>query len=67
MLDINVKQNKRIGILFAVVGGIASMLAIVVYLQRLRHAKEEKQIRALDREIKKLQLQNLKKQNGIEQ
>jgi hypothetical protein len=63
MLDINLKQNKKIGVLFAIVGGIASTLAIIVYLQRLKHAREEKQIRALDREIKKLQLAQLQK-NG---
>ncbi len=63
MLDINLKQNKKIGILFAIVGGIASTLAIIVYLQRLKHGKEEAKIRALDREIKKLQLSQLQK-NG---
>ncbi len=48
MLDINLKQNKKIGILFTLVGVTASVLAIIVYLQRLKHGKEEKQIRALN-------------------
>jgi hypothetical protein len=61
MLDINLKQNKKIGILFTLVGVTASVLAIIVYLQRIKHGKEEKQIRALDREIKKLQLAQLQK------
>ena len=61
MLDINLKQNKRIGILFAIVGGIASTLAIIVYIQRLKHGREERKIRDLDREIKKLQLAQLQK------
>jgi hypothetical protein len=41
------------------VGGIASILAVVVYIQRLKHGKEEARIRALDSEIKKLQLAQL--------
>lgn len=61
MLDINLKQNKKITVLFAIIGGIASTLAVIVYLQRLKHAKEEKQIRALEIEIKKLQLSRLQK------
>jgi len=61
MLDINLKQNQKIGVLFTLVGVTASVLAIIVYLQRLKHAKEEAKIRALDREIKKLQLANLQK------
>jgi len=63
MLDINLKQNKKIGLLFTLVGVTASVLAIIVYLQRIKHAKEEARIRALDREIKKLQLSQLQK-NG---
>jgi hypothetical protein len=63
MLDINLKQNKKIGVLFTLVGGIASILAVIVYIQRLKHAKEEAKIRALDSEIKKLQLSQLQK-NG---
>jgi hypothetical protein len=59
MLDINIRQNRKIGLLFGIVGGVASVLAIVVYLQRLKHSKEEKKIRALDEEIKKLQLAHL--------
>jgi hypothetical protein len=59
MLDINLRQNKKITVLFAIVGGIASTLAVIVYIQRLRHSKEEARIRALDSEIKKLQLAQL--------
>jgi hypothetical protein len=59
MLDINLRQNKKITVLFAIVGGIASILAVVVYIQRLKHGKEEARIRALDSEIKKLQLAQL--------
>lgn len=64
MLDINLKQDKRIGILFTLVGATASMLAIIVYLQRLKHNKEEKKIRELDKEIKKLQLAKLQNDRG---
>lgn len=64
MLDINLKQDKRIGILFTLVGVTASMLAIIVYLQKLKHNKEEKKIRELDKEIKKLQLAKLQNDRG---
>jgi uncharacterized membrane protein YciS (DUF1049 family) len=64
MLDINVKQNRKITLLATLIGGIGGLLAIAWYIQRLKHGRDDKKLKELEREIKLLQLKTLKEQNG---
>jgi len=64
MLDINIKQDKKIGLIFSLLAATAAVLGVIVYVQKLKHDKEQRKIDALDKEIKQLQLLELKKKNG---
>jgi hypothetical protein len=64
MLDINVSQNKKITLLFSLIAATAGALAILTYLQKIKHDKENKEIAKIDLELKMLQLAELKKRNG---
>jgi hypothetical protein len=64
MLDINVSQNRKITLLFSLIAATAGALAILTYLQKIKHDKENKEIAKIDLELKMLQLAELKKRNG---
>ena len=64
MLDINIKQNQKIGLLFGLLAALAAGLGIVVYIQKLKHDKAQRELNELDTEIKQLQLAEMKKKNG---
>ena len=64
MLDINIKQNQKIGLLFGLLAALAAGLGIVVYIQKLKHNKSQKELNEIDRELKQLQLAEIKRKNG---
>ena len=64
MLDINIKQNQKIGLMFGLLAALAASLGIVVYIQKLKHDKAQRELNELDTEIKQLQLAEMKKKNG---
>ena len=64
MLDINIKQNQKIGLLFGLLAALAAGLGIVVYIQKLKHNKSQKELNEIDRELKQLQVAQLKRNNG---
>ena len=64
MLDINIKQNQKIGLMFGLLAALAASLGIVVYIQKLKHNKSQKELNEIDRELKQLQLAQLKRNNG---
>ena len=59
-VSIDLLQEKKIKWLIAAVGALGGVIAILVYLDQKRHNDVEKEIFALDKEIKMLQLQKLK-------
>jgi CHASE3 domain sensor protein len=64
VIDINVKQNKKIGLMFALLAALAATLGVVVYIQKIKHNKSERELNEIDRELKQLQLAEIKKKNG---
>ena len=64
VIDINVKQNKQITILFAVVGIVTAVLGGFLFYQKIKHDKSQQELNLIERELKQLQLAELKKKNG---
>lgn len=64
MLDINIRQNQKIGLAFGLLAAMAAVLGIVVYVQKIKHDKETRALNALDKEIKSLQLKELRQKSG---
>ena len=64
VIDINVKQNKQITILFAVVGIVTAVLGGFLFYQKIKHDKAQRELNLIERELKQLQLAELKKKNG---
>jgi hypothetical protein len=64
VIDINVKQNKRISLLFAILGTVTAVLGGFLIYQKIKHDKSQRELNALDRELRQLQLLEMKKKNG---
>ena len=64
MLDINIRQNKKISLLFTLVAVVTATLGGFLYYQKIKHDKAQRELNELDREIKQIQLAELKKKNG---
>jgi len=64
VIDINVKQNKKITLLFAIMGVFTAVLGGVLVYQKLKHDKSQRELNALDKELRQLQLLEIKKKNG---
>jgi hypothetical protein len=50
--------------MFGLLAALAATLGIVVYIQKIKHDKSERELNELDRELKQLQLAEMKKKNG---
>ena len=64
VVDINVKQNKQITMLFAVLAVVTTVLGGFLFYQKIKHDKSQRELNAIERELKQLQLDELKKKNG---
>lgn len=64
MLDINIRQNQKISLLFTIVAIVTATLGGFLYFQKIKHDKSQRELNELDREIKQIQLAELKKKNG---
>lgn len=64
MLDVNIKQNQKISLLFGIVAIVTATLGGFLYYQKIKHDKAQRELNELDREIKQIQLAELKKKNG---
>jgi hypothetical protein len=64
VVSINVKQNKQITILFAILGVVTTVLGGFLFYQKLKHDKSQRELNLIERELKQLQLAELKKKNG---
>ena len=53
-------QEKKIRVLFACVAFLGGFTSILLYSQRRRNSKEQKGILNMEREVKSLQLEELK-------
>lgn len=59
-LNIDLVQEKKIKWIIVGLGALTGVVAWLIYLDQKKHNKVQKEIFALDREIKRLQLQKLK-------
>ena len=55
-------QSKQIRLLFGLVAFLGGASTLLLYFQRRKNSKEEKELLALDKELKELQLRKLKSQ-----
>lgn len=61
MNKVDIVQNHKITILVAVVTGLSALTGIMLYFEKRRHNKVQSEIDELDKNIKQLQLERLKK------
>jgi hypothetical protein len=64
-ISVDLLQEKKIKWLIAALGALGGIVAILVYLDQKRHNNVEKEIFALDKEIKILQLKKLKNGDNV--
>jgi hypothetical protein len=59
-MNLNILQESKIKWLIAGLGALGGIVALLVYLDQKKHNQVQKELFALDKEIKILQLQKLK-------
>ena len=64
LVGINIKQNKQITVLFAILGVVSAVLGGFLFYQKIKHDKSQRELALIERELKQLQLAELKKKNG---
>jgi len=64
IVGINIKQNKQITVLFAILGVVSAVLGGFLFYQKIKHDKSQRELALIERELKQLQLAELKKKNG---
>lgn len=63
-IHVDLLQESKIKWLIAGLGALGGLMALLVYLDQKKHNSVEKEIFALDKEIKLLELQKLKNGKG---
>ena len=61
MNKIDFLQEKKIRLLFGIVAFIGGVMTILVYMQNRKAKKEQDEILALEKELRTLQIEKLKK------
>jgi ketopantoate reductase len=59
-MNLDILQESKIKWLIAGLGALGGIVALLVYLDQKKHNEVQKELFALDKEIKTLQLQKLK-------
>jgi hypothetical protein len=62
---IDIEQNHKITLLIGGLAALGGITAFLIYLENRQTRKTEAQILALDKEIKELQLNDLRAKNSI--
>lgn len=60
MVNINLGQSRQIKLLFGIITALAGGLSIFIYVQKIKHDKSQRELNALEKEIKTLQLAEIK-------
>jgi hypothetical protein len=60
MDKVDLLQNNRINLAIALITGIGAITGILLYLEQKKHSAIQKEIMDLDKNIKELQLRQLK-------
>lgn len=58
-------QEKHIRMLFALVAFFGGVTTILIYVNDQKHKRERKEIDEMEKELKQLQLEKLRRENGI--
>lgn len=64
-MQINQIQNRQLSNLAIIVSLLAGAAAVLAYIDTKKHRKLEQELITLNKQIKELELQKLKKDNGI--
>ena len=59
-LRINSNQEKRMNFIFGLVAALSGLAAILIYIDNRRHTKVQEELNELDKELKLLQLEEIK-------
>ena len=60
MNKVDLLQNNKINLAIALITGIGAITGVLLYIEKKKNSEIEKEILALDKNIKELQLRNLK-------
>jgi hypothetical protein len=60
MNRVDILQNNKINLAIALITGIGAITGVLLYIEKKKNSEIEKEILALDKNIKELQLRNLK-------
>ena len=59
-LRINSSQERRLNLVFGIVAALSGLAAILIYIDNRRHTKVQEELNELDKELKLLQLEEIK-------
>ena len=59
-LRINSNQERRLNLVFGIVAALSGLAAILIYIDNRRHTKVQEELNELDKELKLLQLEEIK-------
>lgn len=63
-IGIDGKQEKRLNFLFGLIAALSGIAAIMIYVDNRRHSKVQEEILDLDKELKLLQIREIKNGNS---
>ena len=63
-IGIDNKQEKRLNFLFGLIAALSGIAAIMIYVDNRRHSKVQEEILDLDKELKMLQIREIKNGNS---
>jgi uncharacterized protein YjfI (DUF2170 family) len=63
-IGIDGKQEKRLNFLFGLIAALSGIAAIMIYVDNRRHSKVQEEILDLDKELKLLQIKEIKNGNS---
>ena len=59
-LRINSSQERRLNLVFGIVAALSGLAAILIYIDNRRHTKVQEELNELDKELKLVQLEEIK-------
>jgi uncharacterized protein YjfI (DUF2170 family) len=63
-IGIDGKQEKRLNFLFGLIAALSGIAAIMIFVDNRRHSKVQEEILDLDKELKLLQIKEIKNGNS---
>jgi hypothetical protein len=63
-IGIDSKQEKRLNFLFGLIAALSGIAAIMIYIDNRRHSRVQEEILSLDKELKELQIREIKNGNS---